>query len=117
MTHQRFAVEQIPDFDDLKRAYANSAACNDALYMRFEATTWSIPLLAEHRRHIEQNKLRYGDAAFQTPWASLIVAPQRRFGKFNALEVGVFKGQIISLSGLCLENSSPATLASLRFPP
>jgi predicted O-methyltransferase YrrM len=86
--------------DQLVAAYENTADHNDALHRRLTASTWAEPLLAAHRRHVEENKLGFGDPAFHAMWASLLSAAARRFGAVRALEIGVFKGQVISLWSL-----------------
>ncbi len=87
-------------FDQLVAAYENTAAHNDALHARLTAATWADPLLTRHRRHVEENKLGFGDPAFHAMWTSLLAAAAKRFGSVRALEIGVFKGQIISLWSL-----------------
>ena len=77
--------------------YRNTAGHNDDLYREMTAATWSDPLLAAHRRHVEANDLGFGDAAFHALWSRLLVAAAERFGRVRALEIGVFKGQVISL--------------------
>jgi predicted O-methyltransferase YrrM len=84
----------------LVSAYQNTSDHNDALHQQLTAATWSEPLLAAHRRHVEENKLGFGDPAFHAMWASLIETAARRFGLVRALEIGVFKGQVISLWSL-----------------
>ena len=93
------ASDVIP-FDQLVSAYENTAAHNDALHRRLTAATLADSLLAAHRQHVEQNKLGFGDPAFHAMWASLLQAAAQRFGSVRALEIGVFKGQVISLWSL-----------------
>jgi Methyltransferase domain len=80
--------------------YRNSAAANDSLFQRMTALTWSEPILAEHRRYVEENKFGYGDAAFHAMWLRLLDCARQRFGRVRLLEIGVFKGQVISLWAL-----------------
>jgi predicted O-methyltransferase YrrM len=87
-------------FEQLLATYQNTAAHSDALHAQLTAATWASPLLARHRRHVEENKLGFGDAAFHAMWASLFEAAARRFGAVRALEIGVYKGQVISLWSL-----------------
>lgn len=86
--------------DNLVAGYRNTAEHNDAVHQQLTATTWADPLLAGHRRHVETNQLGFGDPAFHAMWAALIVAAGERFGSVRALEIGVFKGQVISLWAL-----------------
>jgi predicted O-methyltransferase YrrM len=87
-------------FEELLASYQNSAEHNDALHRQLTAATWADPLLASHRRHVEENKLGFGDPAFHAMWASLLDAAARRFGAVRALEIGIYKGQVISLWSL-----------------
>jgi hypothetical protein len=82
------------------RAYRNTAERNDGVHADFTAAASADPLLSKHRSHIEQNKLGYGDAAFHAMWKLLLHAAHERFGRVDALEIGVFKGQVISLWAL-----------------
>jgi len=90
----------LPSFDELVASYQNTAEHNDALHQRLTAATWADPYLSAHRRHVEEHKLGFGDPAFHAMWASLLAAAARRFGTVRALEIGVFKGQVISLWAL-----------------
>jgi len=80
--------------------YRNTADHNDRVHREFTAATAADPLLSSHRQHIEQHKLGYGDAAFHAMWKLLLAAAHERFGRVDALEIGVFKGQVISLWAL-----------------
>jgi hypothetical protein len=81
-------------------SYRNTAEHNDRVHREFTAATAAEPLLCAHRKHIEQNKLGYGDGAFHAMWKLLLMAAHKRFGRVDALEIGVFKGQVISLWAL-----------------
>lgn len=96
MPHPPFA----PTFAELVAAYRNTAEQNDALHHQLTAATWDDPLLAAHRRHVEDGKLGFGDPAFHAMWARLLDAATQKFGEVRALEIGVFKGQVISLWSL-----------------
>jgi predicted O-methyltransferase YrrM len=89
-----------PTFEQLTAAYQNTAEHNDALHRELTQYTRQDPLLSEHRQHIEQNKLGFGDAAFHSMWRCLLTAAASRFGAVRALEIGVFKGQVVSLWSL-----------------
>jgi hypothetical protein len=93
------------DFHAAVRAYVNDAVTNDAVFREFTAATWAHPLLAAHRRHVEENQLGFGDPAFHALWWRLIAAAHERFGEVDALEIGVFKGQVISLWSLLAQRS------------
>lgn len=81
-------------------AYTNTAECNDRVFAEFTALTQSDPLLSDHRRHVETHALGFGDPAFHAMWRGLLAHAHHRFGAVNALEIGVFKGQVISLWSL-----------------
>ncbi|MEO6994262.1 MAG: class I SAM-dependent methyltransferase, partial [Lacunisphaera sp.] len=87
-------------FEKLVADYRNTAAHNDALHQQLTEATWADPVLAAHRQHVEQGKLGFGDPAFHSMWASLLTAAAIRFGPVRALEIGIFKGQVISLWAL-----------------
>lgn len=87
----------IPLFNELTARYVNTAEHNDALHGLLTEATWGTPLLADHRGHVEKHKLGFGDAAFHALWASLLQEAAARFGTVRALEIGIFKGQVISL--------------------
>jgi hypothetical protein len=87
-------------FDQLVADYHNTAEHNDNLYRQMTDLVWSDPLLGAHRRYVEDNKLGFGDAAFHAMWLRLLNAAGQRFGTLRAMEIGVFKGQVISLWAL-----------------
>lgn len=110
-------------FDKLVADYRNTAEHNDALHQQLTAATWADPVLTAHRRHVEAGKLGFGDPAFHAMWASLLVAAGKRFGSIRVLEIGIFKGQVISLwallareYGLNLEVSALGPLAGQPRP-
>ncbi len=90
----------VADFQARLQAYTPSAEHNDRVFTEFTALTWADPLLANHRRHVEANQLGYGDPAFHALWARLLATAHAQFGRVDALEIGVFKGQVISLWAL-----------------
>ena len=87
-------------FEQLTDSYQNTAEHNDALHRQLTAATWADPVLAAHRRHVEENKLGFGDAAFHAMWSTLLTAASQRFGSVRAIEIGIYKGQVISLWSL-----------------
>ncbi len=96
-------------YDSWVRSYRNTAEGNDEIFAAFTAATASDPLLAAHRAHVEAHQLGFGEAAFHSLWACLLAAAANRFDTVRALEIGVFKGQIISLWAL-LAKTLPAKL-------
>jgi hypothetical protein len=90
----------LPTFHELTAGYQNTSDNNDAVHRLLTEATWSDPLLAEHRKHVEENKLGFGDAAFHAMWSALLTEAATRFGQVRTLEIGIFKGQVISLWSL-----------------
>jgi hypothetical protein len=88
------------EFHQQVARYDNTAAHNDRVFAEFTAATEADLLLAGHRQHIEENKLGFGDPAFHAMWQALLAAAGDRFGNVDALEIGVFKGQVVSLWAL-----------------
>ena len=86
-----------PSIEELVDNYKNTAEHNDYIFQRLSELTWADPYLSAHRRYIEQNNLGFGDAAFHAMWLRLLDCASRRFGPIRALEIGVFKGQVVSL--------------------
>jgi hypothetical protein len=116
-------MPESPAWTALVAAYENSSAHNDQLHRKLTAATWADPVLAAHRRHIEEHQLGFGDAAFHALWLRLLEAASVRFGRVRALEIGVFKGQVISLwsllartHGLDVEVSAVSPLAGQPLP-
>ena len=87
-------------FEQLVADYQNTAEHNDSMFKKMTDLAWSDPILSAHRRYVEDNKLGFGDAAFHAMWLRLLNAAGQRFGSPRAMEIGVFKGQIISLWAL-----------------
>jgi predicted O-methyltransferase YrrM len=79
------------------RSYANTAAANEALHAEFTELTDRTEFLKRHRNWVEMNRWGYGDRAFHHMWRLLIEDLAARFSPIRALEIGVYKGQTISL--------------------
>jgi hypothetical protein len=109
-------AEAITEFDRLVAVYRNTAEENDRLHRTLDAMTWADPLLAGHRRHVEQNQLGFGDPAFHSLWRMLLQAAAARFGTVRALEIGVYKGQVISLWSLLAREHRLALQVSALSP-
>lgn len=109
-------AEPATEFDRLAAAYRNTAEENDRLHRTLDAMTWADPLLAGHRRHVEEHQLGYGDPAFHTLWRLLLQAAAARFGTVRALEIGVYKGQVISLWSLLAREHRLAVRVSALSP-
>jgi len=88
------------NYDAQVLAYRNTTEGNDATFAAFTAATAADPQLSAHRAYVEANQLGFGEPAFHALWACLVGAASIRFGRVRALEIGVFKGQVISLWSL-----------------
>jgi hypothetical protein len=77
--------------------YENTKAGNNYIFHEFTARTNSIPYLRAHRDYIEKHNLGFGERAFQYMWYLIIKHICTHNLSGNVLEIGVFKGQIISL--------------------
>ena len=80
--------------------YQCTAEGNDRVYREFTALTDSVPFLKAHRDYVEANSLGMGFRAFHYMWLLVLDDLRRRFGAVSALEIGVFKGQVVSLWGM-----------------
>jgi Methyltransferase domain len=87
-------------FLDRISKYENTAVCNDALHQDFSRMITRIPFLDEHRQHVEQYQLGFGDPAFHYMWLLIIQHIACNVPQVKTLEIGVFKGQVISLWSL-----------------
>lgn len=94
------------DFQAQLSAYTPTAECNDRVFAEFTSLTWADANLARHRRHVETHQLGFGDPAFHSLWQYLLATAHVRFGAVEALEIGVFKGQVISLWALLARTHS-----------
>jgi hypothetical protein len=85
------------DFTTLQAAVSHFSDTQEALgaiYRGFEAAVRADEGLLRHRVHIESNKLGFGDLAFHWLWKLIVdFMPS----PFRFLEVGVYKGQVVSL--------------------
>ena len=66
----------------------------DQVYTMFREEFYKDDFLINHRNYIEKNVLGFGAKPFHTLWRE-IVRNQR--DEFKFLEIGVYKGQILSL--------------------
>lgn len=80
--------------------YKNTAEDNSNLHQNFTKLTNTIPFLKKHRDFIEENDWGFGDRAFHYLWWLLLNDASRLFNPIRALEIGVYKGQVISLWSL-----------------
>ena len=80
--------------------YEHTAAHNDSIWEDFTAHTDSVDFLKAHRDWVEQNSWCYGDRAFHYMWYLLLKDDVLTRHSPSLLEIGVYKGQVISLWAL-----------------
>lgn len=80
--------------------YINSSNENDDIYNSFTSKTNEFPFLKSHRDYIEANNLGFGDRAFHFMWYLLLMHLKENSMPATVIEIGVFKGQVISLWAL-----------------
>jgi hypothetical protein len=90
--------------------YSNTQQGNDEVWSTFTKLTNKSRLLKSHRRYIEWHRLGFGDRAFHYMWKLLLDDLQQQKkeqnrDKVRLLEIGVYKGQIISLWSLLSRES------------
>ena len=96
----RLPTAMLPDL--IARGIGSTAAENDEDFARFQQATESVRFLRQHRDLIEMRNFGFGERAFHAMWLELIrdrssAAAGRTL---DLLEIGVFKGQVISLWAL-----------------
>lgn len=90
-------------FENYCNSYEDTDVCNSSIILDFDIGTNSIPWLKEHRDFIEEsyrNGMVYGHGArcLQYMWKLIV---DQLPNNFSFLEIGVYKGQILSLLQLC----------------
>jgi hypothetical protein len=97
------AIIDAPPADSLSRrmqAYANTGPINEAVYQDFTQLTDTMAFLKAHRDFVEQNSWGFGDRAFHYMWYLVLIDLAASFDTVKALEIGVYKGQVLSLWAL-----------------
>jgi hypothetical protein len=84
-------------FSERVKKYENTAEHNDKIHQTFSRIVQDTSWLAEHRKYVEINQLGFGDPAFHYMWYLLIQHSAKQFSHLNFLEIGIYKGQVISL--------------------
>jgi len=89
-----------PELELYAKAWRNEDTYNNDFHAALGEAVNSLPenaKLKEHRDWVEQNQWGFGDRPFHYVWKMLVEAmPQT----FDFLEIGVFKGQVLSLIAL-----------------
>jgi hypothetical protein len=86
-----------PTLASVEAFYRDDVAVHVAIHQSFTTAVQESPALRRHRDHIEQNNLGFGDRAFHWLWKLLV---DDMPAGFRFLEIGVFKGQVVSLVGM-----------------
>jgi SAM-dependent methyltransferase len=86
-----------PTLGSVEAIYRDEVAVHAAIHQAFTESVQASPALRRHRDHVEQNNLGFGDRAFHWLWKLLVDAMPV---PFRFLEIGVFKGQVVSLVGM-----------------
>ena len=81
-------------------SYKNDSDTNNFIHRRFTEMTETHSFLVNHRNEIEKNKLGFGDRAFHFMWYLILSDLFDSKSCPRLLEIGVFKGQVISLWSL-----------------
>jgi hypothetical protein len=95
--------------------YSPIAELNDLIWTSFEKNTDSIHFLKAHRDWVEQNSWGFGDRAFHYMWYLLLRDDVLNRPDPKLLEIGVYKGQVVSLWALIsshLHSSAAITAVS-----
>ncbi|HET7457931.1 MAG TPA: class I SAM-dependent methyltransferase [Gemmatimonadaceae bacterium] len=87
-------------FQQYVREYEPSEAANDALWEEFARRTREVPFLDRHRTWVEEHRWGFGDRAFHYMWYLLLRDDVLRRADPALLEIGVYKGQVVSLWSL-----------------
>ena len=71
------------------------------IYEIFNQEFYKDDIISEHRYYVERNDLGFGERPFHVLWREIVkLAPQ----DFKFMEIGVYKGQILSLVKLLADN-------------
>lgn len=86
--------------DEYIAAFENTTAANNLRWKEFDSCADSMPSLKSHRDWVESNSWGFGDRAFHYMWYLLMRDDILLRSDPRMLEIGVYKGQIISLWSL-----------------
>jgi len=85
------------EFDDLCSTYLNTAKKHGEIFDRLYEEVQQTPWLKEHRDWVEANSWGMGDRPHHAMWRAIVETMPHNF---KALEIGVYRGQAVSLIGL-----------------
>lgn len=90
-------MENTKSISDYVREYKSSAEHNDSLWREFAELTNANSQLRAHRDWVEERQWGFGDRAFHYMWYLLLADICCRNTNPSFLEIGVYKGQVLSL--------------------
>lgn len=91
------APELRTELEQVLADYRSTAEINDSVWMDFNAATDSVAFLKAHRDWVEKNSWGFGDRAFHYMWYLILRDDVLKRSAPKLLEIGVYKGQVISL--------------------
>lgn len=97
-SHKRLNI--MKTFEEYISDYRNTETINNSLWQEFTNHIDDIPYLKEHRDWVEKFKWGYGDRAFHYMWYLMLTQDILKRNNPLMLEIGVYKGQVISLWSL-----------------
>lgn len=96
----RLVKHLMTEFEQHLANYRSTAQINDSIWTSFDVGTNSIPFLKAHRDWVEKNSWGFGDRAFHYMWYLTLRDDVLKRPEPKLLEIGVYKGQAISLWAL-----------------
>lgn len=84
--------------------YKNTAETNDFVWAHFKDEVDKNALLKAHRDYVEEKQAGFGDRSFHYMWYLLLKDLREKKEEISCLEIGIFKGQVISLWALVSKN-------------
>ncbi len=82
------------------QSYENTADGNDFYWEHFKEEVEKHQLLKAHRDYVEKYQAGFGDRSFHYMWFILLQDLKLKHNEISCLEIGIFKGQVISLWAL-----------------
>jgi hypothetical protein len=83
--------------DNVEEIWRDKLEINNQIYQDCLNSYLENSALVHHREFIKNNNLGYGEDPFHYLWWILLDKIQEKFGCIRFLEIGVFKGQVLSL--------------------
>jgi len=116
----------LKSFQEYLAVYSPSEKGNDDLWEELTDLVNSVPYLSIHRDWVEKHSWGFGDRAFHYMWYLILAQDILKSNDPFLLEIGVYKGQVISLWSLIALNEggkaniyaiSPLSGTGERLPP